>query len=182
MHLWYSARENYFESFVVDFQLHLHTLSAVPCMVPWGKSFGLCPTTGWDFLEVVHLCMLGKPLACAFECSDDVHKHQRFGHIQHAMTIAGYTNVVSQNVTAHELTHNQRTRWFGIWLRNDITPQPFTLPKLLARHVEPWHSQKYKFVLPPSIIENLGLDEHLQDVYMGTLDFFPPTKGDWQGL
>ena len=96
---------------------------------------GLYATDGWDFLEVTHLCMLGKALACIFECSDDVNKHKHFVHIQHAMQLAGYTMVYSQNVSVHELTHNLRTRWFGVWIRTDVAAakEGKTLPKLTAR-------------------------------------------------
>ena len=69
----------------------IYTVSP-PCSA-WsrgGKSFGLHAADGWDFLEVVHLCLLGKPLACVFECSDDVDKHVHFVHIKHAFALAGF--------------------------------------------------------------------------------------------
>ena len=140
-----------------------------------GRSFGLHAPDGWDFFEVTQLCMLGKPLACVFECSDDVDKHAHFAHIKHAMLLAGYTIVVSQNVAAHEVTNNLRTRWFGIWLRNDVAKPPFALPKLCGRHLEPWHSQIYQFKLPQCTIDALTLDAHLQEVY-GDVGLLPSNK------
>ena len=130
---WFCAWEDYFEGFVMDLKLHFTLSPPCPAWSRGGKSFGLHAPDGWDFLEVVHLCLLGKPLACVFECSDDVDKHAHFVHVKHAVTTAGFTMVVSQNVTAHELTNNSRTRWFGIWLRNDVATPPFTLPKLPAK-------------------------------------------------
>ena len=103
-----------------------------------GKSFGLHATDGWDFLEVVHLCLLGKPLACVFECSDDVDKHAHFAHVKHALATAGFTLVVSQNVTAHELTNNLRTRWFCIWLRNDVARFHGMLPPTSSSSHHVW--------------------------------------------
>ena len=140
-----------------------------------GRSFGLHAPDGWDFFEVTQLCMLGKPLACVFECSDDVDKHAHFVHIKHAMQLAGYTLVVSQNVAAHEITNNLRTRWFGIWVRNDVAQPPFVLPKLCGRHLEPWHSQIYQFKLPQCVIDALTLDAHLQEVY-GDVGLLPSNK------
>ena len=140
-----------------------------------GRSFGLHAPDGWDFFEVTQLCMLGKPLACLFECSDDVDKHTHFVHIKHAMQLAGYTLVVSQNVAAHEVTNNLRTRWFGIWVRNDVAQPPFVLPKLCGRHLEPWHSQIYQFKLPQCVIDALTLDAHLQEVY-GDVGLLPSNK------
>ena len=116
-----------------------------------GKSMGLYATDGWDFLEVTHLCMLGKPLACVFECSDDVNKHKHFVHIQHAMQLAGYKMVYSQNVPVHELTHNLRTGWFGAWIRSDVAKDGKILPKLTARALVQWSSERYRFSLPQEV-------------------------------
>ena len=93
------------------------TFTLFPPCPAWskgGKSTGPYATDGWDFLEVTQLCLMAKLLACTFGCSDDVRKHPHFVHIQHAMQIAGFRNVLSQNVSVHELSHNLRTRWFGI--------------------------------------------------------------------
>ena len=92
-----------------------------PAWSKGGKSTGLYATDGWDFLEITHLCQLGNSLACIFECSDDVDKRKHFIHIDHAMQLAGFKKVLSQNVSVHELSHNLRTRWFG-WER--MLPHP----------------------------------------------------------
>ena len=123
----------------------IYTLSPpCPSWPKGGKSMGLYATDGWDFLEVRHLCMLGKPLACIFERSDDVNKRKHFVHIQHAMQLAGYMMVYSQNVPVHELTHNLRTRWFGVWIRSKDGKM---LPKLTARALVQWSSERYRFTL-----------------------------------
>ena len=75
-----------------------------PAWSKGGESTGLYATDGWDFLEFTHLCQLGKPLACIFECSDDVDKHKGFIHIDHVMQLAGFKKVLSQNVPVHELS------------------------------------------------------------------------------
>ena len=49
------------------------------------------------------------------------------------------------------------------------------LPRLIARSLVPWNSDKYKFVLPPAIESMLRLDEHLLDVY-GDIGLLPVSK------
>ena len=154
-------------------------LSASPPCQSWslgGKKTGLHSENGICFIECINSVRWVRPIVLLLECSDQVPRHKHYEVIKVCLSYAGYKHHWSQVVSLDGLTGMVRTRWLGVWIRQDVFMQDVPPPVKLAQ-VSPhfWNDEECRFYIPAGIKKQLCLDENLLGFY-GNFDLLPPNK------
>ncbi len=160
------------------FVANLLMTASPPCQ-SWslgGKKTGLHSENGMSFIDCINSARWVRPVAIMLECSDQVPHHSHFAVITMCFSFAGYKHHWSQIISLDELTGMNRTRWLGVWLRNDVFPKDVPPPVKLAQ-VSPhfWNDDECRFYIPAGIKQQLCLNDELLGLY-GNPELLPPSK------
>lgn len=137
-----------------------------------GKGSGLEPKNGQSFIKAINCASKARPVAVLVECSDLLPKHPHYQIVRACFSFAGYKLVYSGTLKLEDLAPMMRSRWFAIWVRQDIK---HSLPKQIACS-DPckvgWNHPMYRFFIPEQLAHLLEVSAELTEMY-GSFKFLP---------
>ena len=159
-------------------QVNLYLTASPPCQ-PWsrgGRSAGLACPEGWAFADAIRTAIAGQPHLLAFECVDELASHSHFALLEAMLQWGGYSCAWQCVVPFHHLAHVHRSRWLGVWMRNDVFMHAEGPPlPIRAERLIPWSAQHYRFQVPKPLRDQLCLSQSEMCIY-GDVKMLPPAK------
>ena len=158
---------------------HNSVMTDSPPCISWsqgGRKQGFSCSSGYAMIETIMLIEVQQPLLLFLEGADSTVSHEHFPILEALLDLVGFHRVWQQVVHMHHLTHNQRSRWLGVWARHDLGLKPHeTAFELRAPPLVSWCDELNSFWTPESFHHQLRLTQDAMEKY-GNPGLLPPAK------